>query len=51
MQRHRLWLTALMLFTLMAPGTVGKDHPDEGKATGEHNFDQWQTIKRLEIRK
>ncbi|MCX7571770.1 hypothetical protein OS242_17640 [Tumebacillus sp. DT12] len=51
MRKHQWMLAAMtLLITLAAPGKVADQTQGDGQPTGKHNFDQWQTIKRLEIR-
>lgn len=50
MKKTTLLLSALLVSTLLAPSTqAAENHAEKDKTTGHHNFEQWQTIKRLQI--
>jgi len=55
MKRRILLATTALLLIATPVGATGidvqADAPQNGtgKSTGKHNFDQWQTIKRLSV--
>jgi hypothetical protein len=51
MKKRTFWLTVLAVVLLLSTPALAADSQGENgaKSTGKHNFDQWQTIKRLQI--
>ncbi|WP_157722140.1 hypothetical protein [Tumebacillus avium] len=51
MKKFLLQLTAFALLLSLATPALASDSKNEDQTTGKHhNFDQWQTIKRLQAR-
>ncbi|TCP54600.1 hypothetical protein EV586_104221 [Tumebacillus sp. BK434] len=51
MKKFLLRLTALACLLSLATPALAADSKQEDQATGKHhNFEQWQTIKRLHVR-
>ncbi|HEU4962656.1 MAG TPA: hypothetical protein VFV52_02210 [Bacilli bacterium] len=50
MKKTTLFLSFLLASALLAaPVEAADNHVGKDKTTGQHNFEQWQTIKRLQI--
>jgi hypothetical protein len=48
------WFLLLTTLTVLTVSTVSvsattANNAEKGKSAGKHNFEQWQTIKRLEV--
>jgi hypothetical protein len=50
MKKRTLLLVAIALLTVsVTPAFAATNHAEKGENAGKHNFEQWQTIKRLEV--
>lgn len=48
-KRTLLLVTIAMLTVCVTPAFAATNNAEKGKTAGKQNFEQWQTIKRLEI--
>ncbi len=55
-KRTVFFATLAVTLAMVTPAYASKDvetnaEAEKGQTTGKHNFDQWQTIKRLQVKR